>query len=285
MKKQKRKLKKNIKTKLIIIIFIFMVCFLYTKLKSRENVSLVNEPLESNVNEDDTYISNGDELIDKLYLLSKEDKRIKTIIKNKDSYPKDLLLMLSKNIDLTDFVLKFNENKGKVFSDNIGKVKKGYYPLLLQYDQRWGYGYYGDLIVATDGCGPTVISMVVAGLTGRSDVTPYTVSKYAAENGFFDKGSGTSWSIMTEGVKEYGIHSKELPLDKNIMINELEQNHPIVLCMGPGDFTDAGHFILITGVKNGKFVVNDPNSIERSKKLWSYEQIKEQIRNLWSFYE
>lgn len=282
---KKRKLKKSIKGKLIIIVFIFIVCFIYTKLKPKENTLLVNEPVDSSVNEDDEpYISNGDELMDKLYLLSKKDKRIKTIIKNQDSYPRDLLKMLSKNIDLTDFVLKFNENKGKVFADNIGKVKKGEYPLLLQYDKRWGYGYYGDLVVATDGCGPTVISMVVAGLTGRNDVTPYTVATYAEENGFFDKEIGTSWRIMTEGIHEYGIYSKELPLDKNIMINELEQNHPIVLCMGPGEFTDAGHFILITDVKNGKFVVNDPNSIERSKKLWSYEQIEDQIRNLWAFY-
>ena len=64
---------------------------------------------------------------------------------------------------------------------------------------------------------------------------------------------------------------------------ELEQNHPIICSMGPGDFTMTGHIIVITGVKNGKFVINDSNSKDRSKKLWSYEEIREQIKNLWSF--
>ena len=67
------------------------------------------------------------------------------------------------------------------------------------------------------------------------------------------------------------------------MIDELEQNHPIICSMGSGDFTMTGHIIVITGVKNGKFVINDSNSKDRSKKLWSYEEISDQIKNLWSF--
>lgn len=287
MNRQRRKLRKNFKITLLLCSLIFMSLYCYIKCFHKENVLIVNDtidkdiPLETN----DDFIETGDEFTDLLYSLSKKDKRVKKIIDKRDEYPKEILTMLSKDINKLDYVLNYNEKKGNVFSNNIGKVKKGEYPLLLQYDERWGYGYYGDLVVATDGCGPTVISMLVAGLTGRNDVTPYTVSKYAEENGFYDIGSGTSWRIMTDGVLEYGIYGKELPLDKNIMINELEQNHPIVLCMGPGDFTDVGHFILITGIKNGKFIVNDPNSLDRSKKLWSYEQIENQIRNLWVFYE
>lgn len=282
MREKRRKLRKNVKRNILLVILILVLCFVYDKLSSKEETLLVNNPV--NIDNDD-YTLTGDEVIDKLHTLIKEDKRIKTILENKDEYPKEILTMLSKNIDTLDFVLNYNEKKGKVFSDNIGKVQKGKYPLLLQYDERWGYGYYGDLVVATDGCGPTVISMAVAGLTGKNDITPYTVSKDALENGFFDEGSGTSWRIMTDGISKYGISSRELPLDKNVMINELEQNHPIVLCVGPGDFTDAGHFILITGMKNGKFIINDPNSPERSKRLWSYEKIENQIRNLWAFYE
>jgi len=53
--------------------------------------------------------------------------------------------------------------------------------------------------------------------------------------------------------------------------------------MRKGDFTTTGHIIAITGVSNGKFIINDPASVERSNKLWSYEKIEYQIRNLWSF--
>lgn len=43
--------------------------------------------------------------------------------------------------------------------------------------------------------------------------------------------------------------------------------------MRPGDFTTIGHFILLTGVEDGKIKVNDPNSKIRSSKLWDYDVI------------
>jgi len=51
--------------------------------------------------------------------------------------------------------------------------------------------------------------------------------------------------------------------------------------MREGDFTTTGHYIVLRGVKDGEFQVNDPNSVVNSEKLWSYEQIEGQIRNLW----
>ena len=92
--------------------------------------------------------------------------------------------MLSRNPDMLDFVEGYPEKKGQVFADSIGDVKKGEYPLLLQWDERWGYGDYGTSCVAVSGCAPTVISMAVAGLTGEDSITPYTVASYAQENGY-----------------------------------------------------------------------------------------------------
>ena len=163
------------------------------------------------------------------------------------------------------------------------KVKKGEFSLLLQYDTRWGYGKYGDSVIAISGCGPTVISMVIAGLTGNNSITPYDVAKYSEENGYYDLLAGTSWSLFREGVLEYGIKGTTISLSKSIMISELENGHPIVCSMRKGDFTTTGHIILITGVKDGKFIINDPNSKERSQKLWDYVTLEPQIRNLWSF--
>lgn len=107
--------------------------------------------------------------------------------------------MLSRNPDMLDFVEGYPEKKGQVFADSIGDVKKGEYPLLLQWDERWGYGDYGTSCVAVSGCAPTVISMAVAGLTGEDSITPYTVASYAQENGYYVPGSGTSWSLISEG--------------------------------------------------------------------------------------
>ena len=53
--------------------------------------------------------------------------------------------------------------------------------------------------------------------------------------------------------------------------------------MKPGDFTQAGHFIVIYAYEDGVFRVHDPNSIVRSEKTWDYDTLKGQISNLWSF--
>ena len=116
------------------------------------------------------------------------------------------------------------------------------------------------------------------------EVIGYIVSPcYLVEEHLTYYQDGTSWSFFTEGVKKYRIVGREIALSYELMLDELEQKHPIICSMGPGDFTMTGHIIVITGVKNGKFIINDSNSKDRSKKLWSYEEISDQIKNLWSF--
>lgn len=219
--------------------------------------------------------------IDYLESLANTNSKIKSIIDRKDEYPEILLEMLSRNLDMTDYVYQYLDFRGEVFSDDIGDVKKDKYPLLLQYDSRWGYGLYGDDVMAINGCGPTSLAMIIAGLTGRNDITPYDVATYSYENGYYD--GVTSWLLFTRGVRHYGIVGSELSLSKSKMINELENGHPIICSMGKGDFTTTGHIVAIVGIRDGKFIINDPNSKKRSNTLWSYERIEGQIKNLWSF--
>ena len=59
---------------------------------------------------------------------------------------------------------------------------------------------------------------------------------------------------------------------------------PAIICsVRPGDFTTTGHFILLAGLEEGGIRVNDPNSPQNSEKLWAYETLEPQIRNLWAF--
>ena len=272
----KRREKKKDKKKIIIIIFI-LIFFIWGR-NEIYNYKFKKERISSYVD-----VSNNENVdsINYLESLSIKDSKIATIMENKDKYPKVLLEMLSRNLDMKEYVLKYLNSKGQVFSDNIGKVTKGKYPLLLQYDTRWGYGMYGEDPIAINGCGLTSLAMVIAGLTGRNDITPYDIATYSYQNGHY--ASGTSWTLFTKGANNYGIIGTELPLSKSVMINELEQKHPIICSMSKGDFTTTGHIIVITGMKDGEFIINDPNSKERSNKLWSYENIKSQIRNLWAF--
>lgn len=88
-------------------------------------------------------------------------------------------------------------------------------------------------------------------------------------------------------VEEYPIELIEL-LEKNpeaeeLVLRHLQQDRPIICAMGPGAFTESGHFIVFVGTKDGKIMVNDPNSKIRSEQLWSFEDIKYQIKNMWVY--
>ena len=88
---------------------------------------------------------------------------------------------------------------------------------------------------------------------------------------------------MSEGCAEFGLEAEELSLSRGVLENALAQGRPVICSMGPGDFTTAGHFIVITGESDRQFSVCDPNSRERSGMLWDYDRLASQIRNLWAF--
>lgn len=206
------------------------------------------------------------------------------ILAHPENYPDDLLALLLKRPETLDFVLDYPEKRNvKTNVDLSGEVIKGTIPLLYQWDERWGYDSYGDSIVGLAGCGPTCLSMVAMGLTGDSSLHPGAVAKLSEENGFYVTGAGTSWDLMTLGAKELGLTSEELPLDESRMVQAVQSGHPVICSMRPGDFTDSGHFIVLTGYEDGVFTVHDPNSVDNSRTEWSFEKIRGQIKNLWAF--
>ena len=237
----------------------------------------------SNASDTPTEDSTDADLLQTLQTLKKQEPKIQDIIDHFQEYPSELLEMLSKNLDMLDFVLEYPNKKGEVFSDTIDDIEPGTYPLLLQYDPRWGYAFYGDDVIAVNGCGPTCLSMVIAGLTGKNTITPYTIASYATQQGYYAPDSGTSWSLMSDGASHFGIIGEELTLSQSAMENALSSGQPIICSMRPGDFTTTGHFIVITGLKDGKFIIKDPNSKERSNQLWDYQILEHQISNLWAF--
>lgn len=209
--------------------------------------------------------------------------KVREVMAHKDQYPEELIQLLEGNAETVDFVLGYPEKKDAAPAETVGDVTQGEIPLLLQWDERWGYAYYADDMIAINGCGPTVISMVAAGLTGDNTITPYRVAQFSAENGYYAGDSGTSWSLMTEGARQFGIYGEEMGLSESEVLTALENGHPIICSMRPGDFTTTGHFVVLTGVEDGKIRVNDPNSRERSGKLWDYSRLEYQINNLWVF--
>lgn len=218
-----------------------------------------------------------------LAVMALTNGKVRQVMAHVDQYPAELLELLKNNEETADFVLGYPEKKDAPPAETIGEVTAGEIPLLLQWDERWGYCIYGDDMIALNGCGPTAVAMVAAGLTGDNTVTPYKVAQFSAENGYYAGDSGTSWTLMTEGAQQFGVRGEEMGLSEDSVISALESGHPIICSMRPGDFTTTGHFIVLTGVEDGKIRVNDPNSRIRSEKLWDYSRLEGQINNLWEF--
>lgn len=218
----------------------------------------------------------------KLANMLHKDPRIQKILDNYEKYPIQLLDMLTRNLAMLPFVLHYPQKEGKVYAETVGTLTYGEIPLLLQWDERWGYGTYGDACLAINGCAPTVLSMVITGLRQDNTITPYKVAQFAQEQGYYIAGTGSSWSLITDGSRHFGIEAKELPLSKSSVFTALENGSPIICSMRPGDFTTSGHFIVLTKLTNGKINVHDPNSLERSHQLWDYATLEKQIENLWA---
>ena len=195
-------------------------------------------------------------------------------------YPKDLIALLDTSPEARDFVLDYPFREDT--SLDLSAYQRDAVPLFLQWDPMWGYEDYGSSYLAVTGCGPTCLAMAGYYLTGDEEMNPLAVAEFAEDNGYYAKGYGSSWTLISEGAEKLGLKATELPLVKKKITNALEAGNPVILALGKGDFTSSGHYIVLTGLEDGAFTVNDPNSRERSEKLWTYEQLEKQIRNIWS---
>ena len=195
-------------------------------------------------------------------------------------YPQSLIDLLERNPETEDFVLNYPFREEPAY-DLSGYAGGDDVPLFLQWDRRWGYTPYGSDMMAITGCGPTCLAMAGFYLTEDEGFHPALVAQFAAKQGYYAPGYGSSWTLISQGGIELGLSVTELPLVKKKITDALEAGCPVILAMGPGDFTESGHYIVLTGVEDGAFRVNDPNSRENSGKLWTYEQLEPQIRNIW----
>jgi hypothetical protein len=210
------------------------------------------------------------------------EQKLSIIQSNTDIYSADLLRCATNFPEAIDFVYQYPDNKDKSFNmDLTNDYVEGEIPLLLQWDTRWGYTKYGASILGLAGCGPTCVSMVYIGLTGDIKKNPHVIAQFSEENGYYISGSGSSWMLMTEGIRGLGLQSNELILLESAMKKELDAGHYVICSMKPGDFTNSGHFIVLIGYTDEGFKVNDPNSRINSEKIWSYDTLSPQIKNLW----
>ncbi len=191
-----------------------------------------------------------------------------------------------KNPEARDYVDGFEEITQYDLSLDLGEdeafLDGDPVPYYTQWDSRWGYCQYGEGLMGWTGCGPTALSMVAMGLTGDGTLTPAYIASFAIDNGYCVPGNGTSWTLFSEGAAKLGLTATELPLWEETIRAQLNAGHPIICIMGQGHFTETGHYIVLTDCTDEGFNVLDPYRPSNCK-VWPYDDIQGEIRNLWAY--
>ncbi|MBS6105313.1 C39 family peptidase [Anaerococcus sp.] len=203
------------------------------------------------------------------------------IYDNFDNLPDTMLYLAGNDPDTIDFVYNYQNgitNFEFYPGESVNLDRKT--PYFLQWDNRWAYNSLGQSNVGIAGCGPTSMAMALARLTGDNSITPDKISIDA--NAYMDE-SGVSRSFFNDEASKYGYRVVDISNDKDAMIEALNYG-PLIVSVTRGYFTLFGHIVIIDSYQNGKFIINDPNSIKKSQMSWSFNQIQNQIAHIWLVY-
>lgn len=144
---------------------------------------------------------------------------------------------------------------------------------------------YGGKPMNTNACAPTSMAMVLSYL--GKNVNPVEAAKYSEKNGFYTSGQGTSWGLFDSMAKAYGVNCDTIGSSSSAIISSLKAGRPVIVSVNGGTFNPSGrgHLFVLAGIDdNGKIIVNDPGSRERTSKTWDISAITSNARNAWSFY-
>lgn len=183
--------------------------------------------------------------------------------------------------DTVEFVYNMNHNITdfpKTPGESIELGRKT--PYYLQWDNRWAYDELGLRNIGISGCGPTSTAMVLSRIKNDPTITPDKISKDAKN---YMTNEGISWNFFKDEAEKYKLNTKEINLNEKEMIEALKKG-PIIVSVNRGYFTLFGHIFVIDSYKDGKFIVNDPNSIKNTMRPWTFDEISNQIAHMWQIY-
>ncbi|MCL2548616.1 MAG: C39 family peptidase, partial [Symbiobacteriaceae bacterium] len=154
-----------------------------------------------------------------------------------------------------------------------GQIPVNYYH---QRDSRWANLPYAGESIGVAGCGPAAVAIVVSSLTD-TNITPEEVASWAELNGYSAYNNGSYHSLIPNAMQYYGL-SVSSGNDPEVLRQSLQEGKLAIAILGPGTFTPTGHFIVLRGItKEGRILVADPVSLERSKSSWSMEAIMGEV--------
>ena len=164
----------------------------------------------------------------------------------------------------------------------------------LQTDPKWDacdYSAKGEqTTIGASGCGPTAMAMVLATWVDKS-VNPKTECAWALAHGFKAPHQGTYYGYFPPAAKRYGLTCYQVNY-ANIYGNDKSAYHAqardaldrgalVIACMGKGNWTSSGHYVLVWKIDGGTIYINDPASTLARRTRGSYSLFKQQVKYYW----
>ena len=133
--------------------------------------------------------------------------------------------------------------------------------------------------------------MVIATLKDKN-VTPVTTAEWSMAHGYKALNQGTYYTYFIPQLAAYGIQCKRLN-NSNLYgkssseahteaQNSLKNGDWVIACMGKGNWTSSGHFILLYGYENGYVYINDPASTRSTRVRNTWTLFAKQVKYLWT---
>ena len=271
-----------------IVIFLAFIVVVFNFLKSRYNETkyYVDSPLDSISEIFSHAFENADYKTDNKRALKRNlqkeadsgNDKARWLVDNFDYLDDNLIYLAGNDSDAIDFVYNYsNEITDFEYYPGESVDFKRSTPYFLQWDNRWAYDYLGDSVIGLAGCGPTSMAMVLARLEGDTSIDPGKIA-IDAQNYMTD--DGIAWKFFNDEANRYGYTAYDISNDEGSIIDALEKG-PLIVSVNKGIFTLFGHILVIDSYQDGKFVINDPNSMKKSQKTWTYDEIKDQIAHIW----
>lgn len=164
----------------------------------------------------------------------------------------------------------------------------------MQTDSKWAnisYSAPGEsTTIGKAGCGPTCMAMVIASIKD-SKITPKETAAWSLKNGYKAKNQGTYYTYFAPQGKVYGINCGQLnganiqglsassaKSFHDLALAEIKNGNLVICCMGKGNWTSSGHFILWYGINGDKVLIHDPNSTAAVRVKADLSLLQKQVK-------
>ena len=132
--------------------------------------------------------------------------------------------------------------------------------------------------------------MVIASLKDPA-VTPVTTAEWSMSHGYKALNQGTYYSYFVPQFSAYGItcerlnqanlYGKSTSAAHEKALLALQGGDWVIACMGKGNWTSTGHFILLYRFENGFVYINDPASTKETRLKSTWDLFAGQVKYMW----